>query len=501
MLVLLLSTLLWHSVTASFSYSGCYSNTGVSLAFKNTYPSSPVDQCSALCSDYKYLGIIDGKNCYCGDSQPLSNSVSDANCNSNCTESSPYCGGTGYYAVYANQDLVSSSLSSSSSSFSSTSSESSSSLSSSNSASSTGPSTITISPSSSSSYALVTGSIYNSSSFVVSSTYVNTSTSSISSLSHSHRSATTSLSSDQTVLTSDSEYVENGVTITSAVLLTTQKGSDVELTRTADNVVSSSVTLVSQSKSAGMRSQVAGGVVGGTAGISMICFLVWYYTRRVKQKDEEEKQRNLATIAATMASKNLTDLSHSGTVHGKVNSSANPFSPRSGTIMSKPSTKRGLAAADDEFNFMGGQGIMRMGSTGRESTVIPMRMGSTGHEDDHNSYGESTLGSFTSASSDGYYAQKMATANAVGGQLSRNTSSATASTARYSFASFESRGIIVDDEIAESIDAGRDDGSIMEDYQPQGFGLTIANPDNESDSDDEHGQQEEEHNGRLRVLF
>lgn len=518
------------NAAASFSYMGCYANTGVSLGFKNTYPSNPLDQCSSICQQSKYLGIIEGNKCYCGDSSPLSNSVSDANCNSNCTGSSGNCGGSSYYALYQNKDVQSSSLSSypsssssdpSSSLWSSLSSNSVSdwlsvsTLASSSLDSSSG--TITVSPSSSASFvsatannsSWITSSFWSSSSFSSDSSSSSsssfpynytTSSSSLSSsrYSHSHRSASTS---SESVITTDSEFVRDGITITSAVLKTLM-GSDVELTQTADDTISSSVTVVNN-KSQSIKSQVAGGVVGGTAGISMICFLVWYYTRRVKQKDEEEKQRNLATIAATMVSKNAGDLSYSGTVHGS-NHGSSPFNDqyRKNTLGSKPSTKRrldGLSSPDGEDSFQfydNNQHLIRMGSTGHESIAnfMPMRMGSTGHDDEHQSFNNSTLGSFSSATSDGYYAQKMAEAEAEAAAtveaaaLNRNTSSATNRSAtasdRYSFASFESRKIIVDDEIASSVE--RDDGSVHGYEGPSPFGLTIANPDNDSDSDSDN---------------
>lgn len=473
-------------VVADFAYSGCFANTGVSLAFKNLYPMNIVDQCSSICAGAKFMGVIEGSRCYCGDLAPLASPVSDGNCNTNCSgAASPSCGGNGFFAVFTDTSISTLSLSLSltlslSLSLSLISSLSLSLISTTDSLLSISSSsiltttssdlsgTITVLPSSSLTYALATD--YNT-------TY--SPTTNLTFLRHLHRSATTSLSSDETVITSNLEYVQNGLTITSAVLLTT-KADEVELTRTAGNVVLSSVTVV-DNKGSSVKSQVAGGVVGASAGISLICFLAWYYTRRVKQKDEEEKQRDLAIIAATMASKN-PDLSHSGTVYR-----SNPFSPKSGSLNSKPSTKRRLD------NTLLGQGQMiRMGLTGRD-LMYPVRMGLTGHDDEHGS--EGTLGLFTSALSDGYYAEKLTQNQAA--SLSRNTSSATASTGRYSFASFESNGMLVDDEIASSV--ARDDGSIHNYTAPTIQGLTIANPDSDSESEDEAPQNDG--NSRLRVLF
>lgn len=486
--LLVLSLFLFSTAHGAFNYIGCYANTGVSLAFRNTYPSSPVGQCSALCSQNKYIGVIDGAQCYCGDSVPLSSPVSDANCNSNCTGLDGNCGGSSFYAVYNNP-----ALSSSSSSLLSSSATSSSFSSSSSSSSASSSDTITVSPSSSFSVSS-TALLLNSSTTLPSSTsslYSNTLT-----YSHSHSSASTSIASDLTVVTSNSEYVKDGVTITSQVQLTTRK-ADVEVTQTADNVVSSSVVVNGRAES--IKSQVAGGVVGAAAGISMICFLVWYYTRRVKQKDEEEKQRNLATIAATMGVKN--ELSASGTLRGTT-SNGNPFD-RGNTVGSKPSTKRRIGSPDsDAFQFYDAQQqhIMRMGSTGRESVAPPvMRMGSNGHDsvvnfgsmmgviaEDNRDAASSTVGSFNSADSDGYYAQKMQDA----GILSRNASSSSGkSDSRYSFTSFSSGKIHIDEDLE------RDDGSVHEYSGPATFGLTIANPDQDSDDEENNDQK------KLRVLF
>lgn len=488
LLCLLLVNLAAFARADNYGYVGCYAISDVSFNFKNTYPSNPYLQCSSLCSAFQYVALLNGNDCYCGDMAPSGTAVANSNCNTNCTDTANSCGGFLYFAVYSD-----SSKSLSSSSTTTLSSTSSSILSSITDMSSTTSSTSTLSS------ILLTNNLTSYTPTSISSNTTSSKLNLTSTLSHSHSSATTS--SEITVITSNSEYIQDGVTLTSAVLLT-RANADIEITKVNNNVVSSSVTVV-HSHEANIKNQVAGGVVGASAGVTCIAAFVWYYTRRVRQKDEQEKQRHFATIAATLGK---SDLSHSGTLYGKADMNSNINSAAGSSAASFMDVGGGLSNSSSTKSkpllpiHVDPRDAIRMGSTGRDSTFLgggggSLRGGYTGAlagavvasqytgSSNSDSLGGSTLGSFRSGSTDDYYNEKLAQFNNQEEvDLNRNVSNASG----YSFASFDSNNMIVETEDEHEAEYGDhqweeedDNGSIQEYPVGSSAGLTIANPDEE----------------------
>ncbi|XP_014562437.1 hypothetical protein COCVIDRAFT_80811, partial [Bipolaris victoriae FI3] len=83
-------------------YQGCYSDTSnrvlpvLTEAWNMTR-----EKCAAICKDYKYYGLEDHKQCFCGNSfVGHTAKIAENRCNSKCLGSNDMCGGGWALSVY-----------------------------------------------------------------------------------------------------------------------------------------------------------------------------------------------------------------------------------------------------------------------------------------------------------------------------------------------------------------------------------------------------------------
>ncbi|EDO17965.1 hypothetical protein Kpol_1054p11 [Vanderwaltozyma polyspora DSM 70294] len=98
-------------VSAAYSYKGCYSSTSLEssgLTSKGTYEYQSVSYCQQQCSGFPLVALLNGGECFCGDSTSILDSLSSDS--SQCTVSCngwPFqtCGGQNYMDVYVDPSL------------------------------------------------------------------------------------------------------------------------------------------------------------------------------------------------------------------------------------------------------------------------------------------------------------------------------------------------------------------------------------------------------------
>lgn len=316
------------ATSAAFELYGCFPEDLVQLLFQDDYLYQSSGHCEDECSDSRYIGLISGLKCYCGDSGVSSDDeVSSLNCDTPCQGfPDENCGGSGYFLVYINSAVAESSSSSSESS--SSSSESSSETSSSSSSASTTESSSESSSTSESD---------------------NSSSSTDSSSSHSKSQSETS--------TSSSSEKESSSTI----FVSTTTGSSGAIETTVTETRSSSQTSSgskdddekdSKSSSGLSGGAIAGIVIGSVAGVGLIAglalFFCWYKRRHDDDDDDDDNTTNFNETKGfqTVVPPNVAP---------------NPFVTKNSTIKSKHGKKSSLnnnsfnSTSEDYFMFDDGR--------------------------------------------------------------------------------------------------------------------------------------------------
>lgn len=103
--------------SGSYSYAGCYKETGGKTFNSKTMNSRSltVDSCMSFCAGYSLFGLQYSSECYCGSTIASSSSLTnDTDCNMSCSgNNSQYCGAGSRMQVYRLNGTISSSTSSS----------------------------------------------------------------------------------------------------------------------------------------------------------------------------------------------------------------------------------------------------------------------------------------------------------------------------------------------------------------------------------------------------
>lgn len=101
------------TVLAQYNHLGCYSQDSIQslgLASKGTYVYQSVSYCQQQCAGANVVALLDGGECYCGDSVDNINSLSStssSSCNVPCNGwPYQYCGGSSNIDLYVNADVV-----------------------------------------------------------------------------------------------------------------------------------------------------------------------------------------------------------------------------------------------------------------------------------------------------------------------------------------------------------------------------------------------------------
>ncbi|KAG7663896.1 WSC2 [[Candida] subhashii] len=218
--------------------AGCFAKSDVDATGGKVYQYQSSGYCQQQCLGKRVAAMINGNECYCGDTAPT-NKVASSNCNMKC-DGYPdnICGGSNYFTVYVNQEADDAGDSnSSSSSKGQTSSKTSATSQSSSDGSSSEPSS------------------------VPKTTVLSTVTS----------------GSEPSVLTSTIFYTPS----TTA----SQTGTQTSSTSTSDSSNKNSDNSKNSKLSSG---GIAGAVVGSVAGIGLIIGLVFIFLRWKRKRDDEE---------------------------------------------------------------------------------------------------------------------------------------------------------------------------------------------------------------------
>ncbi|SCV05962.1 LANO_0H19020g1_1 [Lachancea nothofagi CBS 11611] len=263
--------LVWLLLTAvcmaDSSYINCFASLPSSFSFNNTAQWQTSSLCYATCkaTSSKYFALKNGGDCYCGNSNPSDSESTSSSCTTVCNGyGDQMCGGSDAFSVYAIEENLGNSASSSAGPSSSG-------------ASSSSPSSSKSSSSSSSS---------SPSSSASGSSSSPASTSTTSSSSSSTTSAPTSSSPSSSSSSSDS----NNNVVTS----TQTSGGSV-------NLVTQTVTASSPASTESQSSQnksdkkpknlgaIIGGVVGGVCGAALIAGAILLGLRRINKQREQER--------------------------------------------------------------------------------------------------------------------------------------------------------------------------------------------------------------------
>ena len=305
-----------------FSFKGCYSQSDVnslSLESQGSYTYQSPSYCQGLCSEYQFYALMDGGDCYCGNSLKkllTLKTVDSSECSTNCNGwPDDKCGGPSAMDVYGNDEALIASDTDSSSSSSSSSSTASSSSSSSTASSSSSSSTAS---SSSSSSAATSSSTSTSTSTSKSTTYMSStqassskSSSSYSSSSSSHSSSSSSssstISSSNSASSSDSSSSHTPTTILTSLEYTTrivtksvvsapnQTPGTIYVTTTSlvQTVTPTAVVLNSKNSSGSKGSSISGGAIAGIVigvvfGTFFLILAIYFcFFRRNNRKNNE----------------------------------------------------------------------------------------------------------------------------------------------------------------------------------------------------------------------
>ncbi|ODV61355.1 uncharacterized protein ASCRUDRAFT_7600 [Ascoidea rubescens DSM 1968] len=315
-LYFLFFTNFFHLSIASYAYLGCYSTSSVSFTFKNQYTFQSSGYCESSCDDSNFFGLIDGNRCYCSDNDPSSSKVSDSFCTTSCDGyPDDTCGGSSnYFSVYLNDNYD---------------------YSDDNNDEDTTTSTSTSTSSSTSTTSIIRPAAIPTTSSSVSTTSTSTRTTRTTATQDSPTTDLSNTSSDlnqDTASDSDSDSdtdddlsesiltttslninIQNGVTITSAVIIvTTRPIENVVITLTySDTALATETRTVPTSSnpttsnlSTGALAGVITGVISGILIILAILFLIW---RQRKKAKDLEKNSNAAIAAAVVANANTNN--------------------------------------------------------------------------------------------------------------------------------------------------------------------------------------------------
>lgn len=236
---------------------GCYSSIDVAESKgSQTYQTSQT--CQESCSEYAYIAIKDGSDCYCLSSKPSSSdSTSSSECNVGCYGFGlQTCGGSSAYNVWAGIGTEGS-------------------------GSSDTDSTTAASTSATSSSKTSTSSPTNAQT---------------SSTSGPTTSSSSSTSTTPAKTTSSSDGTESAARTTVIVTASdTGKGSKTVTTDVAASTSSSSSSSSASSNPEKKTSKsnigpIVGGVVGGLAGLAIIVAIIFFFIRRRNYDDEEDEE-------------------------------------------------------------------------------------------------------------------------------------------------------------------------------------------------------------------
>ncbi|EGW30439.1 uncharacterized protein SPAPADRAFT_63278, partial [Spathaspora passalidarum NRRL Y-27907] len=253
-LLLLLGALVTPTYADDWTALGCFSRSSVSASSAGTYIYQSSGYCQQECGGKRIAALINGNQCYCGDSDP-SDSVDKKYCNKPCSGYGlDMCGGANYFTVYVNSDVDNE------------------------------------------------GDSDDDSSSTTKSTSSSTSTSSSSNKTSSTSSASSTTSSSQTHTTvvstiTDSEGGEPSVIYKTVVQTPSHSSTSEtpteteteaeETTAAADNNNKNNDKNKNQSKSIS-GGAIAGAVVGAVAGVGVIAALIFLFVRYRKKKEEDE---------------------------------------------------------------------------------------------------------------------------------------------------------------------------------------------------------------------
>lgn len=302
--ILLVVLLTLRLVTAQqvFSFKGCYSQSDVnslSLESQGSYTYQSPSYCQGLCSEYQFYALMNGGDCYCGNSLKkllTFTTLDSSECSSNCNGwPDDKCGGSNAMDVYGNDEALIESDTDSSSSSSATTSSSSSSTSTSTSKSTTSRSSTESSSSKSTSISSSSSSRSSSSRSISSTTSSSSSstTSSGSSTSSSTSASSFSSRTPTTILTS-LEYTTRIVT-KSVVSAPNQTPGTIFVTTTSlvQTVTPTAVVLNSKNSGGSKGSSISGGAIAGIViGVVfgtffLILGIYFFFFRRNNRKNNE----------------------------------------------------------------------------------------------------------------------------------------------------------------------------------------------------------------------
>lgn len=238
---------------------GCYSSINIAES-KGTQTYQTSSTCQDSCSEYAYIAIKNGGECFCLKSKPSSSSaLSSSSCNVPCNGyGQQTCGGTNAYTVFAGTGTEGSGTSDSSSSDTT------------NAAASTSTSK----------------------------------TSTSAQQQTTSKTPTTSATSTTSAPTTSAQDPESSATEESAarttvIVTASDKGSrtvttDVTASTSSSGSTSSSSSAASKNsekkESKSNVGPIVGGVVGGLAGVAIIVALIFFFIRRRNYEDEDEEE-------------------------------------------------------------------------------------------------------------------------------------------------------------------------------------------------------------------
>ncbi|CAH2350925.1 putative cell wall integrity and stress response component 1 [[Candida] railenensis] len=218
---------------------GCFSSVDSVSSSSDSYMTPSL--CSGTCSEYAYIALKNGGNCYCLDEMPT-DSVSSSNCNIACFGyGSETCGGSSAYQVYKGAGTVGASSSADDSDTSST------------------------------------------------ETSDSTSTSASSATSSDDTSSSKTSTQSSTLVTSTVSASSSDITSSSETSSATSSSDSTSSSSKTSSATSSSTTAGSSKKSTNVGA-IAGGVVGGLAAIAIIAAIVFFVLRYRNSEDDDDDE-------------------------------------------------------------------------------------------------------------------------------------------------------------------------------------------------------------------